>query len=221
MKAAKPLMAFTLALENDSDGPEPSVFSNAYGLEMSLSDSCPMQIMMMAPPHLMPAITDRTDILKRGMLVGASYVPSDASLKQIKENDGTWVVTRLGDDPLKILNAGLGVLLTVGSLHDEAVIKITDFLRRAQEKHQLSAANLIIALPAFTIAVQEAQISKVETLLAAVGVQDIRVLIDGYTKDKHLTEYANVPGASGFLFQDCDFVKILNALTALHPGWDD
>ena len=220
MSPDSPLIGFTIALKNTGGGTEAITMSNAYGLEMSLSDSFPVRILMMAPPHLMEPITGSTEVLKRGVIAGASYTPGDGDYDKIIKGGGTWVLAREGDRLDDILGAGLGVLFCLRSLMDDDVEAMTQILQKAAKDHSVGRDNLMIGFDVSHdggVKGVESRIDKIVSALSDCGLPDFPLLINGYLKDGSLDAYRDLPGIDGFLFQDCAFHDVLTVVDKLYP----
>ncbi len=91
---------------NAIDGPQYCVYTEAYGMEMSATD-WPLNVLIMAPPHLISSMTDAADVISAGLIPGASYTPGDGNYQQIRKYKGKWVLARATDDVQKIIDENL------------------------------------------------------------------------------------------------------------------
>lgn len=113
MNPKHPTIAFSIGMSNAIDGPAHYVYTQAYGMEMQVDDEWPLNILIMAPPHLVSSLTQEADVASMGMIPGASYTPGDGDYHQISMAGGRWVLARPSDDLTKIIEQKLGVLLLV------------------------------------------------------------------------------------------------------------
>jgi hypothetical protein len=206
MNRKYPTIAFTIGMCNAVDGPSYCVYTQAYGMEMQVDDEWPLNILIMAPPHLVSSLTRGADVASMGMIPGASYTPGDGDYKQIVDHDGRWVLARPSDDLAEIIRNGLGVLLVIENKDDiGSIINGVD---------GLTSDNLIVAF----------QIDSVSTLDSAkrmlIQVQtslpdDCRsspILVSGSFEHSNLTDYASIAGVSGLLLLDASFDAILGLI---------
>ena len=208
MKTDKPIIAFTVAITHREDGPEHCAYTEAYGMEMSVGGSWPVNALMLAPPHLITEMTQYAEITSRGIAAGASYTPGDGNYQNIVDSKGKWVLARLSDDCSKIIEAGLGVLLDVNNLYDENLIptlKNSDF----------NNENLIITFPATNSASFHAKLKTLKEILNDNGLSNSKILVKAYLKDKNLSEYLKSDALSGFLFHDAPYQEILNLVETI------
>jgi len=206
-----PIIAFTTQMENSRDGQKQVIFSNAYGLEMNVSGDWPVTVLMMTPPHLVEVIEDRIDILRKSMLCGASYTPGDGNYAQISGCGGTWVVARISDNLGAILDAGLGVLLHL----DPDVESLSDVL----SDPRLDRERLMVSFAPSPNPDIEGTVRRIEAfkqMLAACGLSDVKMLIEGYTEDARLGEYLALADVHGLLMNDCPYHKIVNIIETLY-----
>jgi hypothetical protein len=205
MNTKQPTIAFTIGMFNAVDGPSYCVYTQAYGMEMQVDDEWPLNIVVMAPPHLVSSMTSGADVASMGMVPGASYTPGDGNYSQIADNGGQWVLARPSDNIPVIVKNGLGVLLVIDNAEEIASISNVE---------GLTSDNLIIAFA----------INSVSTLgTAAQMVEDIKaqlpedrnasqILVSGSFDHKNLTEYMSIKGVSGLLLLDASFDAILDLI---------
>ncbi|MDC0008165.1 hypothetical protein OAE12_00485 [bacterium] len=208
MKKDKPIIAFTVAITHREDDPEHCAYTEAYGMEMSVGGSWPVNALMMAPPHLITEMTQYAEITSRDIAAGASYTPGDGNYQNIVDSKGSWVLARPSDDCSKILEAGLGVLLDVNSLRDENLVPCL-------KNNDFNTENLILTFPATNSTSFHAKLKKLEGILAGSGLTNSTILVKAYMKDKNLSEYLKSDAISGFLFQDAPYHEILNLVETI------
>lgn len=219
MNPNAPLIGFTIALKNMGGETEVITKSNAYGLEMSLNDSFPVRILMMTPPHLMGPITDETDVLKRGVIAGASYTPGDGDYQQIVQSGGTWVLARGNDRLDDILGAGLRVLFCLRSVMKGDVAAMTQNFQNAAKKHSIGRDNVMIVFDVSADGSIDSVMKRREIIASALsdcGLPNFPLLINGFLEDESLGAYRDVPGVDGFLFQDCSYYDVLDVVDKLY-----
>lgn len=205
MNPEYPIVAFTIGLFNAVDGPSYCVYTQAYGMEMQVDDEWPLNVLIMAPPHLVASLTSEADVVSMGMIPGASYTPGDGDYSQISENGGQWVLARPSDDLRKIVRNGLGVLLVIDSADD--IDSISNF-------RGLSSENMIVAFPidsVSTLTTATKMLTEIRTKFAEKQIS-ARVLISGSFAHKNLTDYMNINGVSGLLLLDASFDSILELI---------
>ncbi|MFN6128641.1 MAG: hypothetical protein ACK57G_16290 [Planctomycetota bacterium] len=205
MNPENPIVAFTIGMFNAVDGPSYCVYTQAYGMEMQVDDEWPLNVLIMAPPHLVVSLTSEADVVSMGMIPGASYTPGDGDYSQISENGGQWVLARPSDDLQKIVRNGLGVLLVIDSADD--IDSISNF-------RGLSSENMIVAFPidsVSTLTTATQMLTEIQTKFAAKQIS-ARILISGSFAHKDLTDYMTIDGASGLLLLDASSDSILELI---------
>ncbi|MFN9437455.1 MAG: hypothetical protein ACK6DC_21290 [Planctomycetota bacterium] len=174
-------------------------------MEMQVDDEWPLNVLIMAPPHLVVSLTSEADVVSMGMIPGASYTPGDGDYSQISENGGQWVLARPSDDLQKIVRNGLGVLLVIDSADD--IDSISNF-------RGLSSENMIVAFPidsVSTLTTATQMLTEIQTKFAAKQIS-ARILISGSFAHKDLTDYMTIDGASGLLLLDASSDSILELI---------
>ncbi|WP_372720651.1 hypothetical protein [Novipirellula sp.] len=194
-------LAFTVALFNAKDGPSYSVYTQAYGMEMSVAD-WPLNILIMAPPHLVSAMTDAADIQSAGMIPGASYTPGDGDYEQIRSYGGKWVLARPSDDVARIVAEGLGIVLTIEKASEMKVIA---------DLEGIDSANLMIAYQINSISTVESaqkECSKIRKRLPTT-CRESSILVSGSFEHADIVDYQFIDGVTGLLFLDASFEQVL------------
>lgn len=200
-------LAFTVNMFNAKDGPPYAVYTQAYGMEMNAAD-WPLNIVMLAPPHLVSALTDAADIQSVGMIPGASYTPGDGDYQQIRKYGGDWVLARPSDDVSRIVKEGLGVLL---------VVEKTTELKVISEVEGLNSENLMIAYQINSISTVESaakECSKIRKKFP-VDCRESTILVSGSFEHSNLMEYCEIEGVTGLLLLDAPFDSVITVIEKL------
>lgn len=200
-------LAFTVSMVNAGDGPSYAVYTQAYGMEMNVAD-WPLNIVMMAPPHLVSAMTDAADIRSVGMIPGASYTPGDGNYKQIRKYGGEWVLARPSDDAARIVAERLGILLVVEKASE---------IKAISEVDGLNPKNLMIAYQInsiSTVADAAKECSKIRKKLPT-DCRESTILVSGSFDHSNLIEYCSIEGVNGLLLFDAAFDRVLSVIEQL------
>jgi hypothetical protein len=207
MDLTRPTVAFTLSLSNTADGPHHSVYTQAYGLEMSMPDNWPVNTLIMAPPHLIPSITESTGVTTSGVVAGASHTPGNNDYDQIRDFGGCWVLARISDDMSKILDAGLGALLLIDDLPE---------LDSALRSNSLTNHNLMVAFQINSITKLNTVAENAKQLkskLTKAGLADAQILVSCSFEHNEIRRYLSLPDVSGLLLLDAYFGDIVDLVT--------
>ena len=214
-------IAFTIGMFNSVDGPSHCVYTQAYGMEMQVDDEWPLNILVMAPPHLVASLTNEAEITSAGMIPGASYTPGDGNYQQISDNGGVWVVARSTDDFAKIAKHNLGVLLV---LDIEMESDIEDEMETEDEMDPqleikvpdvsgMNSDNLIVAFPTFCFDLEEvADHANLIRSKLPEECRDAQILACGCFDESNLLEYAKLENVSGLLMLDASFDSVLELI---------
>ena len=173
---------------------------------MTMDDEWPVNTIIMAPPHLVSAMTRSADVTSMGAIAGASYVPGDGDLRQVSENDGRWVLARVTDDIPRILAADLGVLLYVETHDDLGFVLKND---------QLDETNFIVAFQITSTATLESAkqaAAAIRGQLVGRKTASSQILVSGSFDHKNLTQYASIPNVNGLLLLDASSDRVVGLL---------
>lgn len=201
IKNNKSTIAFTIGMFNAIDGPAYCVYTQAYGMQMSVSE-WPLNILMMAPPHLVSCMTKDADIVSAGLIPGASYTPGDGNYDQIRKNKGKWVLARPTDDVQRIVAEKLGVLLLFEKANEVKMIS---------EVEGFTSDNLIVALQTNSVSTVESIKKVVSSIRKKMPshCSDAKILVSGSFECSNLIEYSSIDGVSGLLLLDASFDAVL------------
>jgi len=205
MNSKHPTIAFTIGMFNAVDGPSYCVYTQAYGMEMQVDDEWPLNILIMAPPHLVSSLTTEADVASVGMIAGASYTPGDGNYKQIADHGGRWILCRPSDDLAGIAKQQLGVLLLI-----ESPTQI-DLIAGLKE---LRSDNLMIAFKidsVSTLETAEKMATNIRTKLPE-NCSLSKILVSGSFDHSNIVEYASIKNVSGLLLLDASFDAILSLI---------
>jgi hypothetical protein len=209
MDPTRPTIAFTIGLSNAIDGPHYSVYTQAYGLEMSMPDAWPVNTLIMSPPHLLPSITESTGLTDSGIAAGASYTPGDGNFDQIREFGGQWVLARNSDNISHILKSTLGVLLLIDEISE---------LDRILTTKGLSDRNFMVAFQISgmtTLADVKNTAAEIKSRLTLKGVGSTQILVSGSFEHKDMPQYLLDPNIKGTLLLDAYFDDVIDLVQRL------
>lgn len=206
MNLDRPTVAFTIGMFNAIDGPSYCVYTQAYGLEMTIDDEWEVNTIIMAPPHLMASMTEQADIASMGVIPGASYTPGNGDYLQIVAHGGRWVLARPADNISQILSANLGVLLLIEGVEElDAVLS---------NKH-LEPTNFIVAFPinsVSTVKSAQATAAAIRTRLKKSSAKRAQILVSACFEHKKLPDYASLRNVSGLLMLDASYEQVVDLL---------
>ncbi|NNC88430.1 MAG: hypothetical protein HKN82_08235 [Akkermansiaceae bacterium] len=206
MNTACPTVAFTIGMSNAIDGPGYHVYQQAYALEMTMDDEWPLNVIIMAPPHLIASMTQETDITSMGAIPGASYTPGDGDYKQISTSDGRWVLARKSDDISRILQEDLGVLLHIEDSND---------INGLPEFDELNVANLIVAFQINSLSTLDTARETASAIKAKLADRHLglsQILVSASFAHENLQEYASLSDVSGILLLDAHIGNVVELL---------
>lgn len=206
MKIDQPTIAFTIGMCNSVDGPAHSVYTQAYGLEMTIDGDLPINTIIMSPPHLVSSMTEEADVPSMGVIAGASYTPGDGNYAQIADAGGKWVLARSVDNLAQILDAGLSVLLYVNHPRE---------LHKALNDDRLDSTNLIVAFQIDSLSAPDSANATAKSIrehLSDGNAASCQILVSGSFEHSDLLEYAKLSDVAGLLLQDTSYDSVIELL---------
>lgn len=207
MNPQQPTIAFTIGMFNAIDGPAYCVYTQAYGLEMTMDDEWPVNTIIMAPPHLVSAMTDSADVASMGAIPGASYTPGNGDYQQIVDSDGRWVLALPSDDTSRILAANLGVLLVIEGVGDLDALP-----------SDVDASNFIVAFQINSITEpKDAQKTAlaIRSRLAKSKAASAQILVSASFEHENMLDYGRLEEVSGLLLLDASYDRVIELITKM------
>lgn len=213
--ARRPLVAHKLEIW-DEDQPWESVYSHAYGLEMSIDSDWRIDTVLLAPPNAIASITQDTGVTSMGTVYGgAAFMPSDGDLAPIVAEGAKWLLLDAthSDLPTELRaawNAGLNVIVIV-----EEPRQITEVICVANNEspERLAVAIKPPAAPTSQWARKIAGEARHE--LRGLGKGDSRILIAANLTKDNLMDFLSLDDIDGVLLSDGDMSRTLEILIPL------
>ena len=114
-------VGYSIALEPEEQDKSHRVYSEAYGIEMSISISseCPVDILLTAPPSLVRVITKDTGVTSwDNIAAGASYISGICDIRRTRRSGGKWVFVDASNPSAvqqirNVLRTKLGIIVCV------------------------------------------------------------------------------------------------------------
>lgn len=213
VRKRRPLVAYTIALHENPNGPAYRVQCDAYGLEMTIDDEWPIDTVLLTEPELMEAITDNSDVASTdNVAIGASSPPADGNFAQIKRQQGKWILLDAAaketrNHVVAALKAKLNVLLRVTS---------PDVLSPAlaQIDKPIAARFAFAWQPAGGCTPEEAQrsASAVRAQLKELNLDKSRVVVAASIDAQRIMDYVSRPDIDGILVDSGSYASIVEVL---------
>ena len=210
----RPLVAHRIGIFDD-DPPWQSVYSHAYGLEMTIDSDWPIDTVLLAPPELVGSITQDTDVTSMGTVYGgASFMPEDRDPSQIVADGARWLLlegtTSPPDDVRAALLAGLNVILAVAAPH-----QIEQALGAAGRVAPERIAIAVSAPSKYSPEWAHEIAGTVRKALRSRGLGESRILIAANLTKDNLMDYLCLADVDGVLLSDGDASLTLEVLKQL------
>jgi hypothetical protein len=189
----RPLIAFSVHMYDNADGPGYCVGTEAYGLEMTIDDEWPVDTVILAPPRY---VADMADVRSMGVQTGASYFPGNQDLQAIVSAGGSWLLV-YPEDPINLVEpSGLSILLMLDSPKD--IDKVLPDLTTTADR--LSIAFYTDGLETPSKAQKKAASTRKK--LESRGLGNVRILASGSFDIERFRKF--------FAMEDIDGVLVLN-----------
>lgn len=209
----RPIVAYSIALPDEGDARSHAVYSDAYGLEMTIDDEFPVDTVILTLPELVSVITGSTGATSMGtVFAGALQPPADGNFSRLAADGATWVIVNAARANAarlvkSALNADLHVILQTS--HFEQVPKMLAGLKIP------SVNRIVVALsgrePADPASGQR-HASAVRNELRPLGMEQTRIIVEAPVDEQSAMEYLAQPDIDGLLVMPSDFGTITGIL---------
>lgn len=207
----RPVVAYTIPVdETEEEGPRYCIYTDAYGLEMTIDDEWEVDTILMAAPDLVDVITNETGATEMGTVyAGASQSPADGNFQSVVEAAGTWILLSPDDDIAGAFAAGLKVILNLQPEQD---------LTAALSGTAVTSENLIVAVQPPSLPTSE----EAQTLLAPfreacdnLNCPDTRILLAAGIDGSEVLKYLAMDAVDGILLQDSAYHIVVDMLSLI------
>lgn len=205
MPDRRPLIAYTLVPEvNPDEGPQYGVYTDAYGLEMTIDDEWPVDTVLLVPPKLAHVPFEETGVTEMGVQCGASSAPADGNFSGLaRDDDPCWVLLGETDNVAAAAAAGLSILLCVSDA--SSLVSLLDQVN-------IESGKIAVAVNSVEAAVSA------RTILDASGKNASRVLLAENASPGTALELIENPDVDGLLLTDSTYGIVVDILAAIADG---
>ncbi len=211
----RPLIAHIVGIWDD-DQPWESVYSHAYGLEMTIDSDWPIDTVLLAPPNSIGTITQDTEVTSMGTVYGgAAFMPADGDLTSIVAEGAKWLLldaTRmhLPANLRAAWIAALNVILIVEAPHQVAEA-ICGAGKAASERLAVALAAPSNHSPQWARKIA----GETRDELRGLRMAESRILIAANLPKDNLMDYLSLGDVDGVLLSGGDMSLTLDLLTTL------
>lgn len=205
MPDRRPLIAYTLVPEDNPDeGPEYGVYTDAYGLEMTIDDEWPVDTILLVPPKLAHVPYEETGVTEMGVQCGASSAPADGNFSGLaRDNEAFWVLLHETDDVASAAAAGLSILICVTNVSDVALLLA---------EGKIETGKLAVAVNSAEAA------ASVRAVLDVGDHNASRVLLAENVSPGAAVGLIETPHVDGLLLTDSTYGIVVDILAAIADG---
>ena len=200
-----PLIAYNIALGDEN--PKYSVYSDAYGLDMSYDDEAEIETVIFTEPRYTPRIAFKTDIRSLGVEIGISSPPRFFDLAIM----AGWALSEL---------AGIDQSLPGRRKHivhcncDDRLIR---FINHASRRKGKLAAVAIHAVSLDGLAERAAN---VRASLDSANLNNVRVISYVASDDVDIQSLVNVDHTEGIYHPSSSYDEMLTVMSLFAPIYD-
>lgn len=215
-RGRKPLAGYSMTIAVDEQDKTQVVYSNAYGIEMSIDSEWPVDIVLLAPPAFVKTITSDTDVASmENVAIGGNPINDRCDLRRVRKSGGKWVqliasVPVTKQRVLDALRVKLRVLLEVQSAGE-----INSVLGPGE---RLNSESLVVAMKlGATPSPESAQsvAAAIREQLKKLNCEDARVVLVAEVQGDAVGSYVAQPDIDGILYHDESFAPYLSVLSAI------
>ncbi len=207
-------VGYSIALTAEEKDKSHRVYSDAYGIEMSISmpSQCPVDVVICAPPSLVRVITKGTDVTAmENISAGASSVSGVCDILRTRMAGGKWAVVDAGSRSaerhiISLLRTKLGIIACVRDI-EEARQAIRLF-------NVTSSHRLVIALKFAQHHSPESShttITKIREHLDASGFKRSRIVLASPPTPSEAAKLVAEQEVDGVFLLDASFSDLLDA----------
>lgn len=217
-RARRVFVGYSIALGPDEPDKAHRVYSDAYGIEMSISieSQCPVDIVLTAPPRLVHVITKSTDVTStENISAGASFVSGICDIRKTRRSGGKWVLVDASNPTVeqqirRILRTKLAIIVCVHNFSEAT--------KTVQLFDELNSDRLVVALKFAEIATptsaQTAAV-KIREIMKQRGCNKSRIVVASKIEPSEAVEFVVEHDIDGVFLCDASFADLLDALVPI------
>jgi hypothetical protein len=206
----RPLLAYTIPIFDNPDGPRYCVYCDAYGLEMNIDDEWPIDTVLMSPPDLVDAITEETDVTSMGtVFAGTSTAPVNGDFGSLVDAQASFVLLDAIDNLAAAFDAGLRVILKITPETDVGPIL---------SNTRATSDNLVVAVqPDAATTPPDAQsvVAAIRQALTTVNCAEARIIVAAQIDENSILKYLQEDDIDGVLLFDTSFDSVMEILRVI------
>ena len=212
----KPFAGYSMTIAADEEDKKHAVYSNAYGIEMSIDSEWPVDVVLLASPALVKTMSGDTDVASmENVTIGGNQVNNRCDLRRVRKSGGKWVRLAASDPDTKqrvvdTLRVKMRVILEVSSAAELA--------STLAPSERLNSQSLVVAMrlganPSPEAA--QAVAAAIRGQLKKLNCEDARVVLAAEVNGDAVAGYVAQPDIDGILYSDESFAPYLAVLIAL------
>ncbi len=209
----RPIVAYTVEVPDDPKDRKHQVYTDAYGLEMTIDDEWPIDTIVLVPADLVSVIKKETGLLTNGTVyAGASSLPANTQPSAIKKAGGTWqlidaTAPKAGAFARAALDAKLNLILSICEPGD-----LRPVLSHCGD---VAAKRLVIAFRPTGECPPESGQSIAGRIRSEFNPRDatvVRILIAAPIGKDHVMDYLGGPNIDGLLHYGGNYGSTMEVL---------
>jgi hypothetical protein len=188
-----------------NEGPVSSVYSEAYGLEMTVDSDWPVDTVILCPPRFVAVMADVTSM---GVKTGASYFPGNQDLQKILDEQGTWLLCYPEDPIARATQTSINILLEIDSQK-----QLKDLLPLLpSDPHRLAIAFVTSGIDKPSKAQSTA--SNIRSLLDKHNLGETRILASGVFDLNRFRKFIAKPDIDGVFIHNGESAEMISLIAA-------
>ena len=207
-------VGYSIALTAKEEDKSHRVYSDAYGIEMSISipSNCPVDVVITAPSSLVRVITKGTGVTSNeNISAGASSVSGICDILRTRLAGGRWAVVEVGSPSVErqissLLRTKLGIIACVHDFEES---------RKAIRLFDITNSNrLVIALKSERQKLpvsSRTTITKIREHMDALGFKKSRIVLASPLKPSEAAKLVVEQDVDGVFLLDASFSDLLDA----------
>lgn len=207
-------VGYSIALTAKDEDKSQRVYSDAYGIEMSISipSECPVDVVVTAPSSLVRVITKGTGVTSiENISAGASSVSGICDILKTRLAGGKWAVVEVGGPSVErqissLLRTKIGIIACVHDFEESRkAIRLFD---------KTNSNRLVIALKSEQLkspASSRTTITKIREHMDALGFKKSRIVLASPPKPSEAAKLVVEQDVDGVFLLDASFSDLLDA----------
>ncbi len=204
----RPFIVYELSVNQD-------IYSDVYGLEMTIDNEWPIETVIVVPPDLVNNIPGMVNIEEMGVSLGATAPPADGNLKTLVADSAKWLMIQsdfpdIQSNIKSALNAGLNIIFCVTKDGE-----ITNSLKGLKK---LTVDRIVIAYRPIgkskpATAQRVSRLLRDELELLRLGTS--RIVLVAPLTEKDIMDYLREPDIDGVVIRKQSFTTVLGILSQI------